>query len=184
MASEERLQRLCAERIRSYLDSNGYGDIEVGERTRIIKDCTFVPDENGFTLYLGHAEADVVLYKTANELTEQIQEDDHLKLYQNSSNELRIPYAILEIKSGDLTTDAIRSRTIIAREMNEIFPFLGYFFVGDETSPTPRMMYRAGKHFDSFFISEKSADIEWVRDQVIDDGIEPHLKKLESLGVL
>jgi hypothetical protein len=186
MASEKQLQQLCTERIRSYLDANGYGEIQTGERTRIIKDCTFVPDETGddFTLFLGHAEADVVLYKTANELTEEIEESEHLKLYQNASNELRIPYAVLEIKNGSLTTDAIRSRTIIAREMNEIFPFVGYFFVGDETSPTSRMMYRAGKHFDSFFITDEVADKEWVRDQVIDDGIEPHLQKLESLGVL
>lgn len=184
MGSEKRLQQLCAERIRGYLDANGYGDIQTGEQTRIIKDCTFVPDEDGFTLYLGHAEADVVLYRTAEELTDEIEESDHLKLYQNSSNELRIPYAILEIKNGSLTTDAIRSRTIIAREMNEIFPFLGYFFVGDETSPTPRMMYRAGKHFDSFFINDETGDENWVREQVIAEGVEPHLEKLESLGVL
>lgn len=68
--------------------------------------------------------------------------------------------------------------------MNEIFPFLGYFFVADETAPTPRMMYRAGKHFDSFFLTEGEADKEWIREQVIADGIEPHLLKLESLGVL
>jgi len=184
MGSEQRLQRLCADRIRSYLEANDYGDIQVGEQTRIIKDCTFVPDEDGFTLYLGHAEADVVLYKTADSLTEELEESEHLKLYQNASNELRIPYAILEIKNGTLTTDAIRSRTIIAREMNEIFPFLGYFFVGDETAPSPRMMYRAGKHFDSFFLTEEVGDKEWVREQVINDGIEPHLLKLESLGVL
>jgi hypothetical protein len=183
MGSEQDLQKLCAERIRSYLSANDYGGIQVGEQTRIIKDCTFVPDD-GFTLYLGHAEADVVLYKTAEGLTDEIEESEHLKLYQNASNELRIPYAILEIKNGTLTTDAIRSRTIIAREMNEIFPFLGYFFVGDETSPTPRMMYRAGKHFDSFFITDETADKEWVREQVIADGVEPHLLKLESLDVL
>ena len=184
MGSEIDLQNSCAERIEGYLSANGYGDIQVGERTRVIKDCTFVPDEEGFTLYLGHAEADVVLYKTADELTKQVSESDHLKLYQNASNEFRIPYAILEIKSGNLTTDAIRSRTIIAREMNEIFPFLGYFFVAEETQPTPKMMYRAGKHFDSFFLTEGTGDKEWIREHVIDDGIEPHLQKLEALDVL
>lgn len=110
MDSEQALQELCAERIRSYLEANGYEDIQTGEQTRIIKDCTFVPEDGSFTLYLGHAEADVVLYRTATELSEEIEEGQHLKLYQNASNDLRIPYAVLEIKKGDLTTDAIRSR--------------------------------------------------------------------------
>jgi hypothetical protein len=184
MATEERLQNLCAERIESYLNSNGYSNIQVGERIRIIKDCTFVPDDSGFTLYLGHAEADVALYIPATELTQAVDESQHLKLYQNSSNEFRIPISVLEIKNGIQTTDAIRSRSIIAREMNEIFPFLGYFFAADESTPTPRKMYRAGKHFDSFFLSEDAASKEWIRDQIIDVGIEPHLQKLESLGVI
>jgi hypothetical protein len=184
MGTEERLQHLCAERIESYLDANGYDDIQTGERVRIIKDCTFVPDDSGFTCYLGHAEADVALYKPVSDLTEEIQEGEHLKLYQNSTNELRIPIAILEIKNGVITTDAIRSRSIIAREMNEIFPFLSYFFVGDEMTPTPRKMYRAGKHFDSFFLTDEVAGKEWIRDQIIDVGIEPHLQKLESLDVI
>lgn len=184
MSSEERLQHLCAERVRSYLNSSSHSNIRVGEGVRIIKDCTFVPDDSGFTLYLGHAEADVALYIPATELTEAVDESDHLKLYQNSTNELRIPIAVLEIKNGTLTTDAIRSRSIIAREMNEIFPFLGYFFVADESTPTPRKMYRAGKHFDSFFLNEDSASKEWIRDQIIDVGIEPHLQKLEAIGVL
>jgi len=184
MSSEQRLQHLCAERIRSYLDSTGYTDIRVGEGVRIIKDCTFVPDETGFTLYLGHAEADVALYKPASELTDVVEESEHLKLYQNASNEFRVPITVLEIKNGKLTTDAIRSRSIIAREMNEIFPFLGYFFVVDESTPTPRKMYRAGKHFDSFFLNDDAASKEWIRDQIIDVGIEPHLQKLEALDVL
>lgn len=184
MGSERRLQQLCAAKIGDYLEANGYSGIQTGEQTRIIKDCTFVPEKDSFTLYLGHAEADVVLYRTAQELTEEVEEGLHLKLYQNSSNDLRIPFIVLEIKNGTLTTDAIRSRTIIAREMNEIFPFLGYFFVGDEMTPTPKKMYRAGKHFDAFFITEETADDDWIREQVIGDGIEPHLSKLEMLGVL
>lgn len=184
MSAEERLQHLCAERIRSYLNTNGYDDIRIGEGVRIIKDCTFVPDETGFTLYLGHAEADVALYIPADELTDEIEESEHLKLYQNAENEFRVPITVLEIKNGTLTTDSIRSRSIIAREMNEIFPFLGYFFVADESTPTPRKMYRAGKHFDSFFLTEEVATKEWIRDQIIDVGVEPHLQKLEALDVL
>lgn len=184
MSSEERLQSLCLERIRSYLDSNGYSDIQTGQRTRIIKDCTFIPEEGAFSLYLGHAEADVALFTPANDLTDEVEEGRRLKLYQNSSNEIRIPLIVLEIKSGSPTTDAIRSRTIIAREMNEIFPFMTYFFVGDNMDPTPRKIYRAGKHFTSFFVNHEEADKEWIRDSVIDGGVEPHLQKLESLDVI
>jgi hypothetical protein len=187
MGSEVRLQELCEDGIRSYLDTNGFEAIQTGQETKIIKDCTFVPEEDSFTLYLGHAEADVVLYKTADGITEVLNEGDSLKLYQNSANEVRIPLVVLEVKNGSSstpTTDAIRSRTIIAREMNEIFPFLGYFFVGDEMSLNRRKIFRAGKHFTSFFISDEPADKDWIRDELIDEGIEPHLQKLKYLGML
>lgn len=98
----------------------------------------------------------------------------------NADNEFRIPFVVLEVKRGSITTDAIRSRSIIAREMNEIFPFLGYFFVVDGVDNyMPRKIYRAGKHFDSFFFNQDEGDSAWIRENVIADEVEPHIEKYQ-----
>lgn len=68
--------------------------------------------------------------------------------------------------------------------MNEVFPFMGYFFIADNAAPTPRLTWRAGKHFDGFFFFEKEATQEWVDNRVIKDGIRPHLEKLEQLNII
>ncbi|MEA1930856.1 MAG: hypothetical protein U9O06_04835 [Euryarchaeota archaeon] len=112
MATESRLQRLCADRLRSHMSQRGYNNLKTDEQTQIIKDCTIVPEYGEFTLVMGHAEVDVALYKTDDGLTKHIEEDSKFKLYQNSDNELRVPIIVLEIKSGDMTTDMIRNRNI------------------------------------------------------------------------
>ncbi len=137
MTAEARLQGLCADRLRAYVDQQGYDDTKIGEQTQIIKDCTIVPENGEFTLVMGHAEADVALYKTDEDPTEHMEEDSKFKLYQNADNGFRVPLIILETKSSDLTTDKVRNRNIVAREMNEVFPFVGYFFIADNAAPTP-----------------------------------------------
>lgn len=184
MAAEIRLQELCADRLQAYLKQRGYDNIKTGEQTQIIKDCTIVPENGEFTLVMGHAEVDVALYKTDEELTEHIEEDSTFKLYQNADNRFRVPLIVLEIKSGDTTTDMIRNRSIIAREMNEVFPFMGYFFIADNAAPTSLMTWRAGKYLDGFFFSEEEATEEWIDDRLIDDGVRPHLEKLEQLNIV
>lgn len=185
MAGEIELQHLCARAAETFLSESGHCDIQVGERIHIIKDCTFVPENDDFTLLLGHAQADVAIFIESEELTGQVEESRNLKLYMNAENVFRVPLAVLEVKRGSMTTDAIRSRDIIAREMNEIFPFMGYFFVADEVGRVmPRKIYRAGKHFDSFFLRRETADREWVDENVVREGLAPHFEKLANLEVL
>lgn len=128
MAAEIRLRELCADRLRAYVNQRGYEDVKTGEQTQISKYCTIVPENGEFTPVMGHAEADVALYKTDEDLTEHMEEDSKFEPYQNADNGSRAPLIILETKSSDLTTDKVRNGNIVAREMNEVFPFVGYFF--------------------------------------------------------
>lgn len=162
--------------------------LRVGRGIDIIQNCTFVPDDDGFKFYLGHAETDISLYTTSKALSSEIQPGSRLKLWQTSDKEIRIPFAVVEVKRTP-TTDAIRSRDLLAREMKQVFPFLGYFFIADDTSKTAANLWRHGKHFDGVFIqrskfnSPNGPDTPAV-DRLVEDGIIPHLEELENLEAL
>jgi len=188
MSREEELQNLCHREIENLIDDEGFDDLNVGTEVPIIKDCSFV-FENQLKMYLGHADTDICIYMNSEELTSQLTETDHFKLWQNGDKEIRIPIVIIETKRGDadgaISTDNIRSRTIIAREMNEIFPFSSYVFVGDRAGAvSPGKIYRAGKHYDEFYLCPQKADSDWVNEVVIDNAIKPHLQSLQLEGII
>lgn len=184
MGSEDDLQQLCLETLREH-----YHDPEqlrVDKQVPIVKDCTFVPENGGFTLYFGHIKGDIVLYRQLDSLADHFTEADSFKpWWQNGDNDLNVPFAVIELKRGDsATTGAIRSKNEDARELRNLFPFLGYFFVADEVEMQPHKFYRANKQFDGAFIRSETATVEWVQDAIIDNGIRPHLCQLEDIGVL
>lgn len=189
MPGEDELQNLCVENIQSNLEELPYSDLQVGSEVAIMKDCTFVYDDE-VKLYLGHAKTDVAIYLESPELTSHLDESDHFKLYQNGDKEIRIPLVIIETKRGDedgggITTDSIRSRTIIAREINEIFPFCTYVFLADRASAvSPEKLHRAGKHFERFYTFDAELDPKTFNEDIYDDVIVPHLKNLSREGIL
>lgn len=185
MGTEKELQELCLKTLRdSYHDPER---IRVDSQVPVIKDCTFVPEDGDFTLYLGHTKGDIVLYRRLESDVDRLVENDSFKpWWQNADDELNIPFAVIEVKRGDsATTGAIRSKSEDARELRGIFPFLGYFFIADEADIQPHKFYRANKRFDGAFIKRKEAATqEWVRKKLIKNGIEPHLNQLADVGVL
>lgn len=184
MASESKLAELILEEVQAELDERGWDDLTAKANVKIIKDCTVLPKDGGFSMLLGHAEADVAVYLEPEPLSQELQEGERFKLYNNGDKQVRIPFVIVEVKRDNVNTDNIRSRTIIARESKEIFPFLGYFFVADGTGKTSDTLYRQGKHFDGFFVDESRVGAKWVRENVIENGVSPHLDRLESQGIL
>ena len=171
MGREDELQQLCLTQIREYVEESRYQGLKVEMEVPIIKDCTFVYEE-GFSMYLGHARTDVCVYVKADHLSAHLKETAFFKLYQNGDKNIRIPIIVLETKRGDkdgkLNTDSIRSRTIIAREMNEIFPFCGYFFIADHmAAASPGKVHRAGKHYNAFFTRDETADAKWIEDGMV-----------------
>ena len=185
MGTEEELQQVCLEILRDCYHEPER--IHVDSQVPIIKDCTFVPEDGDFTLYFGHTKGDIVLYRRIDAGSDRLTENDSFKpWWQNSADELNIPFAIIEVKRGDsATTGAIRTKNEDARELRSVFPFLGYFFVADEVDIQPQKFYRTNKRFDGAFIRrKKAATPNWIRKKVIKNGIEPHLNQLEDVGVL
>lgn len=189
MSGEDELQDLCVQNIRSNLDELPYDNLRVGREVAIMKDCTFVYDEE-IKLYLGHAKTDVAIYLDSPELTSHLEESDHFKLYQNGDKEIRIPLVIIETKRGNkdgggITTDSIRSRTIIAREINEIFPFCSYVFLADRASAvSPEKLHRAGKHFERFYTFDGELERGMFNDEIYNEVIVPHLNNLQREGII
>ena len=188
MFSEEEFQVQCHQEIEEYISNSAYPQIESSIEVPIIKDCTFVIGEKP-KLILGHAKTDVCLYIESKELSDHLVETDHFKLYQNGDKKIRVPLAIFEIKRGNtngrISTDAIRSRTIIAREINEIFPSCSYYFVGDRASAvSPEKIQRAGKHYDDYFLCSELADSAWIRENVVEKAVEPLLNDLQRERIL
>lgn len=80
---------------------------------------------------------------------------------------------------------AIRPKNEDARGLRSIFPFVGYFFVADEVDIQPHKFYRANKQFvGAFMKSKKAATKEWVKKEVIKNGVCPHLQQLEDNKLL
>lgn len=184
MAGEEKLAELVSKKVREELARRDWDHLRAETGVKIIKDCTVLPKNGGFSMLLGHAEADVAVYLEPDPLSEELQEGSRFKLYNNGSKRVRVPFVIVEVKRDNVNTDNIRSRTIIARESKEIFPFLGYFFVADRTGKTSDTLYRQGKHFDGFFVTDGTAEEPWLERELIQKGVEPHLDQLESQGIL
>lgn len=184
MGTEKELQELCLETLRN--EHYEPERVQVDTQVPIIKDCTFVPEDGGFTLYFGHTKGDIVLYRTLDSSAGRFNENDSFKpWWQNAEDELNIPFAVIEVKRGDsATTGAIRSKSEDARELRGIFPFLGYFFVADEVDLQPHKFYRANKRFDGSFVTDESATGEWITKKVVRNGVKPHLNQLEDIGIL
>lgn len=181
MASESRLQSLCNERILGYLESRGYSNLSVEQEAPIIMDSTFVPEADGFTPYLGRHKVDIAVFFGPDELSQPV---SGFEFSDAKEGQIRIPLIAIETKHSNPGTEEIRSKAYVAHEMKEIFPLLRYYLMMDKSSLTSMKTYRAGKHFDAFFITEDTADKEWIRENVIANGVEPHLRRLRRLDVL
>lgn len=125
----------------------------------------------------------------SEKLAPHLEETDYFKLYQNGEKDIRIPFIVIETKRGNkegkLNTDSIRSRTIIAREINEIFPFCGYFLVADRVKAvSPGKIHRAGKHYNSFYTRDDKADEKWIEENIVKRAVGPHLRELEENGII
>jgi hypothetical protein len=123
-------------------------DLEIATKIQSPKDFTFIPEKNKFCL--GGAQLDVVIFKR-----KEITEPKEFFYLAQLNNNITIPYIVLELKSGKVTSDAIRARDVVARDIRNIFPFTTYIFVGEKTSKKTETILRQAKHFTRFIISKQ-----------------------------
>ena len=118
--------------------------LELEEKVKVPKDFTFVPNTNKFCF--GGARVDIGIFKrTDNSLNTPL-------IYETRLGEkINIPFIILELKSGNITSDAIRARDLVARHIKSIFPFISYIFIGENTEKKEETLLRQGKNFNNFY---------------------------------
>jgi len=165
-----------------------FKSISFEERIKVISDLTCIQEkEHAFHFDLGFSEVDLAIFKkiefenkigfikSSNTL------DGMFKTVMNKKDTktLNVPFIIIELKSGDITTDAIRSRRVVAQSIKNIFPFCLYIFIGENTKKTQETLRRQGKDFDAYFIYEKKIskkDIIDIYEKFILQYLEKNLK--------
>jgi len=154
-------------------------ELSVGEGVNILTDVTCVVESGKFELLHGFAQTDIAIYKstqynidnTTSGLTRFYGDKDIHK------GILLIPYIILELKTGELTTDAIRCRDFVARRIRDIFPFSAYYFIAENTQKEEKTLLRQGKSFTNYFIFRdqmKGSDFS----EIFENYIQPHINNL------
>lgn len=143
--SEEKLEKICIEKL-SPLEKEY--ELKVNKKVKILSDLTCIKEQDVFKLGIGFAEVDVAIYKEIQFDKSNSQLIKLFKFIQDSKKDKRyinIPFVILELKSGDITSDAIRARNEVARKIKNVFPFCSYIFIGEKTSKKEKTLLRQGK---------------------------------------
>jgi len=162
-----------------------YGLI-VNEKVKILSDVTCIKEVNKFKLGIGFAEVDIAIYKQIpfNKANAQLFEPfKFIRDSQKDKTYLNIPFIILELKSGDITSDAIRARNEVARRIKDVFPFCSYIFIGESTSKKDETLFRQGKSFNNFFVFENELEPKEI-DNIISQFIKPYLNNLRDMDLL
>lgn len=152
-------------------------DLEIEAGKNILTDVTCIFEKGRFELIHGFSQTDIVIFK------DQISTPTNeglIKFYNDKkirSGVLSIPFVVLELKSGELTTDSIRSRDFVASRIKQMFPFSAYYFLAEETTKEEKTLLRQGKSFTNYFISKSKMDEAYLED-IFNNYIEPHINNL------
>jgi len=160
--------------------------IHVGSRVKVTSDFTCLREKSSFKLAIGFSEVDIAIYRKNpfNKRDQRVLK--FFKFLQDSKKDeefINIPFIILELKSGEITSDAIRARNEVARKIRNIFPFCAYFFIGDKTSKRRETLFRQGKSFNNFFVYKDEISEKEI-NKIITEFIKPYLENLKTLNLL
>jgi len=175
---EEKLQNKLLDYLRSSKEIKKYG-LQIGQGIQVPKDFTYIPYKNKFCL--GGVQTDISLYK---EVDENISNNLIYTTRVNNSKDkkIRIPYLVLELKTGSLTSDAIRARDLVARDIKNIFPHIPYLFIAENTNKKNETLFRQGKSFTNFYIKStkfKEEDFKNIARLIVH-----HLSLMKNNGII
>lgn len=181
--NEEELSKRLLSELRRLLQEY---DLKVDDKVKILGDLTCLKSKDGFKLGLGFIETDIAVYKRIPFDKSNRQLKEHFKFIRDSRENrkiLNVPFVILELKSGSLTTDAVRARNEVARRIKNVFPFCGYFFIGEETRKQEETMLRQGKDFNNFFVYGSKVPADEIK-RIASQFIRPYLNNLRRMNFI
>jgi hypothetical protein len=156
-------------------------DLSINENVNILTDFTCVHENGRFQFIHGFAQTDIAItYELTFEPKSQINE--LFKFYGDKavkSGKILVPFVILELKCGDVTTDGIRSRDFVASRVKEIFPFCAYYFLAENTKKEEKTLLRQGKSFTNYFISKTEFNTNDIH-KIYNYHILPHINNIKT----
>lgn len=178
MRSESEFSTFVIDTIKPLLSGKNF---LIKENKNVLTDLTCVPENGTFELIHGFSETDIAIYKelkfnAKNEPTSLI------KFYGDSDirqGTIAIPFVIFELKTGELTTDGIRSRDFVASRIRSIFPFSAYYMIAECTRKEEKTLLRQGKNFTNYFIFQEQITAEDL-SKIYRNYIDPHINNLNS----
>jgi hypothetical protein len=156
-------------------------DIQITEGKNILTDVTCIYEKNKFELIHGFSQTDIAFF-TVVKFGKNTNFSELIKFYGDSEIKkglFAVPFVVLELKSGDVTTDSIRSRDFVASRIRDIFPFSAYYLLAENTKKEEKTLLRQGKSFTNYFISKK----EFTKEDIIKifkTYIQPHILNVKN----
>ena len=181
---ERKLQALCR---KSFAKSADLYGVKLGEGVKVLLDVTCVGDDTSFKLKFAFVHLDLAFYLPVaidKAYWKPGSVFGCVSLAPRDRSTLNIPLLIFELKRGGtkgrgLTVDAIRSRTIVARSVKQLFPFCSYIFLADSTNKKPDTVMRHGKDFTHYFLYRRRVTKEQLA-KLDSDFVRPHLENLKA----
>ncbi len=156
-------------------------DINLKEGQNILTDVTCVFEKNSFKLIHGFSQVDIAIY--VNRFFEHKHSSLGLIEFYGDKEIKKgiftIPLVVLELKCGDVTTDSIRSRDIVASRIKDIFPFSAYYFLAENTKKEEKTLLRQGKSFTNYFITKNEFNSDDIRNIYV-NYIKQHLENIDK----
>jgi len=162
-----------------------YEDIglKIRENSYILSDTTCLIQSDKYKLILGHSETDIVIFRSVP-LDKKVFNSTLVRFYNDEKENVehfKIPYIVIELKSGKLGSNSIQSKSLVAERIKSNFPFCAYYFIAQETTKTHETLLRQGKNFTNYFISKSTFTTQELTS-IFNDFMRPHLANLEKLG--
>jgi hypothetical protein len=180
---EKKLQTFCLNYFRK--TATGFG-LSLGEGVKVMADVTCLKDGNSFRMGIGFAETDLSFFTTVQLDKTHLQPTSYfrfMRVAKKSRDTVSIPFLIIELKRGGITSDTIRARTVVAQKIKHLFPFCSYLFIGDTTPKTKESVLRHGKDFNHYFLYKQAITENQLRT-IDTQFVRPHLKNLRRMGLL
>jgi len=173
--TEEQFSNFVEGHFRTLLSE--FPELKIAAGKNILTDVTCIFEKGKFELIHGFSQTDIVIYK---EQAISTFNSDLIKFYGDKdirNGLFAIPYVVFELKTGDLTSDAIRCRDFVAGRIRTLFPFVAYYFIAERTTKEEKTLFRQGKSFTNYFISKKLIDNDYLT-RIYNSYISPHIRNL------
>ncbi|MBI3233239.1 MAG: hypothetical protein HYZ42_04245 [Bacteroidetes bacterium] len=173
MRSEKEFSSFVLAELNSLHSING---IQVCEGKNILTDVTCIYEKDKFELIHGFAQTDIAFF-TEIKFDANKHASDLIRFYGDTDIKkglFAVPFVVLELKCGDVTTDSIRSRDFVAARIKEMFPFCAYYLLAENTKKEEKTLLRQGKDFTNYFISKDEFSKDEIK-QIFTTYINPHI---------